>query len=243
VGLRVETVNAAVPGYTSEHARLMLETELSRFDGDYLFVYLGWNDLFHHGPEALPLARMARAGYELNPLQRALTHVYTVRLLYAAQVLRSKYEPTVDEPLDEREDALYGGYEPRHFYDHVRAILRLAKERYPHVYLMTMATVTNDAPTAAELRKAHFPRGMDKNMRKLDVLVAAYNEAIRTLGREEGVPILDFEALFEGREARGGLLDSCHFNHEGAARAARLVADEVLAREREQPSAAGALAR
>ncbi len=240
-GLRAETINTAVPGYTSENARVLLESELSHFDADYLFIYLGWNDLFHFGPESLLMPRMVRANYRLNPFQRALTYVYSLRLLFAAQFLLSKYEATVDAPLDETEHALYDNYRPHHFYDNLRAILQFAKKLYPHVYLMTMSTITNDSPTPEEMRKAHFPKGMSKNLRKLGVLVAAYNQAIRTVAREENVPILDFFELFDSHEMRALMVDSCHFRPEGAIYAARLVADEI--ERQEHPAFAAAASR
>jgi hypothetical protein len=50
------------------------------------------------------------------------------------------------------------------------------------------------------------------------------------------VPILDFYAAFDDGESRRLMVDSCHFGAEGARRAARLVADEVVAREAERSS-------
>jgi lysophospholipase L1-like esterase len=226
-GIEVETVNTAIPGYTTENARLLFETEVSHFDADQFFVYLGWNDLFHYGPEGFPF-RKERAGYPLNPVQRFLTQVYSLRLLYAAEKLASRYEPTVDEPLTEKEQGLYDAYRPTHFYDNLHAILQLAKARYPNVAVMTLATISNADPTPDEMKKAHFPTGMSKNMRKLDRIVAYYNEAVRTVAREEGVPIVDFFALFDNHERRKLLRDSCHFSEPGAAVAAAAVSEEVL---------------
>lgn len=237
-GIPVQTVNAAVPGFTSEMARALFESELSRFDADYFFLYLGWNDLFHFGPESLPLPRKERQGYALNPVQKALTHVYTLRLVYAADVLRAKRTAAFDRPLDAQERALYDAYQPRHFRDNLLAIVALAKQRYPHVYLMTMATLTNDAPTPDQLERAHFPKGMDENLRKLGVLVDTYNETIRRVAAEENVPLLDFFSLFDSPDRRALLLDSCHFSPSAAAIAAALVADTVLAQERSAPTRA-----
>jgi hypothetical protein len=54
LGVDVETVNAAVPGYTSQMARKLFEHELSGFDAQYLIVHLGWNDLGSSVPKACP---------------------------------------------------------------------------------------------------------------------------------------------------------------------------------------------
>jgi lysophospholipase L1-like esterase len=231
----IETVNAAVPGFDSENARLLFGHELSRFEAPYLFVYLGWNDLGHYGPEGLAYKRM-EAGYELSPLQRALTHLYSLRFLYALQQVLRQREPTVDVPLSAADRALYDAYRPDHFYANLREILGLAKTRYPHVIIMTLATLTSPDPLPDEMRRMHFPTGMDRNVRKLDLLVAKYNQAVRTVAEEEGVPLLDLHALFDSHEARRGFTDSCHMTAEGAARIARAVADSV---ERDEAGPAG----
>lgn len=227
----VETVNTAVPGYSSLNARLLFETELSEFKADYLFVYLGWNDLGQYGPEGLPYKRH-QAGYELSALQRALTNIYSLRFLFAAQRVLQRQQPAVSEPLGPEDRALYDSYRPDHFYENLRAILQLAKVTYPHVYVMSLATLTNDDPTPSELATAHFPTGMDKNMTKLHQLVSTYNTAVRTVAAEEAVPLLELDELFEGPKMRAHFTDSCHFDAEGAGAIARLVADAVLAKER-----------
>jgi lysophospholipase L1-like esterase len=222
----IETVNAAVPGFDSENARLLFGHELSRFDAPYLFVALGWNDLGHYGPEGLAYKRM-EAGYPLSPLQRALTHLYSLRFLYALQQVLRQREPTVDAPLSPADRALYDAYRPEHFYANLREILALAKTRYPHVVIMNLATLTSADPLPDEMRRMHFPTGMDRNVRKLDLLVAKYNEAVRTVAAEEQVPVIDLHALFDDHEARRSFTDSCHLTAEGAARVARAVADTV----------------
>ena len=227
-GLRVETLNAAVPGYSTENARALFESDVVRYDGDWLFVALGWNDLGKYGPEGLPYKRLD-AGYRLNPVQEALTHVYSLRFLYAAGDLWRRRQPSVERALTPDEEQLYASYYPQHYEDNLRAILALAKTRYPHVVLMNLATITNDHPTASELARAHYPTGMDKNMRKLHRLVGTYNEVAARVAREAGVPLLDLYALFDDPAARASFTDSCHFDRAGAARVARAIADRILA--------------
>jgi lysophospholipase L1-like esterase len=238
LGVDVETVNAAVPGYSSQNARLLFEHELSRFDGHYFFIYLGWNDLGQYGPEGLPY-KLHDSGYELSPLQRVLTNVYSIRFLYALELILRRQATTVNEPMSLEHQKLYDTYRPRHFYDNLRAILQLAKQRYPRVYVMNLATITSDEPTEWEMRTAHFPIGMNKNVHKLHVLVQKYNRAVTEVAREEGVPMIDLFALFDSREARRTFTDSCHVNRDGAGRIARVLSDSILAREAEAPSVRG----
>jgi lysophospholipase L1-like esterase len=226
----IESVNAAVPGFDSQNARLLFAHELSRFDAPYLFVYLGWNDLGHYGPEGLAYKRV-EAGYAISPLQRVLTHLYSLRFLYAFQQVLRQRETTIDAPLSPAEQVLYDAYRPDHFYANLREILGLAKRRYPHVTIMNLATLTSADPLPDEMRRMHFPTGMDRNVRKLDLLVSKYNDAVRTVAAEEKVPVLDLHALFDSHEARRFFTDSCHMTADGAARIARVVADTV---ERDQ---------
>ena len=229
-GIRVESLNAAVPGYSSESARALFESEVSEYEGDYFFVYLGWNDLGKYGPEGLPYKRRAM-GYQLNAAQSLLTHVYTLRLLYAAQDFWRHSRPSVDTPLSAADERLYADYYPQHYEDNLRSILALARSRYPNVFVMNLATITNAKPTESELHRAHYPTGMDKNMRKLDRLVGIYNEVVAKVAAEEQVEVIDLHALFDSPEARRSFTDSCHVDRDGAARIARAVRDRVLQRE------------
>jgi lysophospholipase L1-like esterase len=167
-----------------------------------------------------------------------LTNVYSVRLVYALQRVIERWMPTVNEPMSSADQALYDAYRPGHFYDNLRAILRLAKERYPRVYVMNLATITSDDPTEWEMRTAHFPTGMSKNMRKLHVLVQKYNRAVADVAREEGVPLIDLFALFDDHEARRFFTDSCHMTADGAARIAQALKGAVQERESLAPSLA-----
>jgi lysophospholipase L1-like esterase len=231
----IETVNAAVPGFDSQNARLLFGHELSRFDAPYLFIYLGWNDLGHFGPEGLAYKRMT-VGYSLSPLQHALTHLYSLRFLYAFQQVLRQRQPTVDAPLSPADQALYDAYRPDHFYANLHEILALAKTRYPHVYVMNLASLTSSDPLPDEMRRMHFPTGMDRNVRKLDLLVAKYNTAVKTVAEEENVPLIDLHTLYDSHEARRGFTDSCHMTVEGTSHIARVVADTVERDEAASPS-------
>ena len=225
-GIAVETLNAAVPGHSTDNARALFESEVSHFDADWLFVALGWNDLGQYGPEGLPYKRM-RVGYRLSPLEQLLTHVYSLRFAYAARDYLRHWESSVDRPLSAADEALYRSYYPQHYADNLRAILSLGKQRYPHVVVMNLATLTNADPTPSELARAHYPTGMDRNMRKLDLLVSRYNEVVAAVAAEEQVPLVDLHALFDDRAAREAFTDSCHLDRTGAARIAAVLADRV----------------
>jgi lysophospholipase L1-like esterase len=225
-GIPVETLDAAVPGHATDNARALFESEVSRFDGDWLFVALGWNDLGQYGPEGLPYKRM-RVGYHLNPVEELLTHVYTLRLGYAVGDFVRHWQSSVYRPLSPSDQQVYERYYPQHYEDNLRAILALAKQRYPHVAVMNLATLTNDDPTPSELARAHYPTGMDRNMRKLDLLVRRYNEVVAAVAAEQHVEVVDLFGLFDDHASRASFTDSCHLDRNGAARIAAVIADRV----------------
>ena len=231
LGVEVETVNTAVPGYSSQNARQLFEGEVSRFDADHAVVYLGWNDLGQFGPEGLPYKKIER-GYEVSGLQRLLTNVYSIRFVYAAQRVLRRRNPSFYGPLSAEDAALYDAYEPFHFDENLRAILGLALRRYPHVYVGSLGTVTSDHPDDFALATAHYPTGMDKNMKKLHLLVLKYDAVVRRVARDLGVELIDFHAAFEDPQARRTFTDSCHVTVDGAGIMARLVADAIERNER-----------
>lgn len=225
-GRDIEILNASVAGFASDNVRAMLEAEILDYDADYFFVYVGWNDLGQYGPDGLPFKK-AETGYELSPLERILSDFYLVRIPYALQRYLKHGQPSRNAPLSEEEVLRYAEYYPRHFEENLRAILDQAKARYPKVYVANLATITNPDPTEWELETAHFPAGMDKNMRKLDMLVHTYNRVIDDVAASEGVPVIDLYSAFDSREARKLLTDSCHVKEPGARRIVSIIREEI----------------
>ncbi|MCZ6782424.1 MAG: hypothetical protein O7G30_03855 [Proteobacteria bacterium] len=76
-GLRVQTVNTSVAGFAAENVLALLESEVVKFEGDFLFVLIGWNNIGQYGPDGLAYKRQ-RAGYEISPVQKVLA-LYTSR--------------------------------------------------------------------------------------------------------------------------------------------------------------------
>ena len=222
-GFAVETLNAAVPGFASHNLRAMFESEVSKYDADVFVLSVGWNDLGQFGPEGLPYKRY-QAGYEVSALQRVLSGIYLVRAPYALVRFLRRFEPAFDAPLSEADARLYDAYVPQHYYENLSAVLELAKQRYPRVFVTNLATLTSEDPSPYQLETAHFPVGMDKNMRKLHRVVLRYNETVERVAREKGVPIIDLYSVFQNDEARQTMRDSCHVNAEGA----ELIAAAVL---------------
>lgn len=222
-GFAVEKLNAAVPGFASHNVRALFENEISEYEADLFLLNVGWNDLGQFGPEGLPYKRHT-VGYEVSALERLFANVYLVRVPYALARFMGRFEPAFDAPLREEDAQLYDDYDPQHYYENLSAILTLATERYPRVFVMNLATLTSEDPSRHQLETAHFPVGMDKNMRKLHRLVRRYNETIERVAKESGVPVIDLYSAFQNDEARLLMNDSCHVDAHGA----ELIAHTVL---------------
>jgi lysophospholipase L1-like esterase len=222
----VETVNTAVPGYASHNARALFEAEVSDFDADVLIVNLGWNDLGQFGPEGLPYKRAAR-GYDVGPVGRVLANSFSIRLVYQLQRMVRRTLPVVSEPISPEKLELYDAYYPEHYEENLRAILERARERYDHVFINSLATITSENPTEWEMQTAHFPVGMRKNVQLLHKLVMIYNDVIFKVAGEEGVPVIDLYRTFDDPEARSHMTDSCHVDEAGAEIMARSVAEAI----------------
>jgi len=235
LGIEVVTINTAVPGYSSENARLLFLSEVFRYEADYFLVYLGWNDLSQFGPEGLSY-KLHDSGYPISTFQRILSQIYSLRFLLAKIQLQQRKGPTADEPLIPEEESLYAGYTPTHFIDNLSAILEKAQTIYPRIYLMTLATLTSTQPTEEEMRRMHFPIGMGKNVRKLHRLVESYNAAVWQVARTYGVPVIDLYGFFDSPEARASFTDSCHMTRAGTRLIAEHIASEIARREAEAPS-------
>lgn len=223
LGRPVQAVNVAVAGFASHNVRALYESEVRELEADALLLYVGWNDLGQFGPEGLPYKRVA-SGYTVSPWERILSELYTVRIVYALQRVLRRRQPAFDAPLSAEDEALYAAYYPSHYEENLRAILRDARERYPVVAIANLATLTSARPTKRDLATAHFPIGMDKNLRKLDRLVARYNEVVEKVAAGLAVPLVDLHGAFDSPEARREFTDSCHVTEAGAAR----IADTFL---------------
>lgn len=232
--LEVQTLNAAVQGYASDNARALFDSEIASYDGEFFFVYLGWNDIGQYGPEGLPY-KLRRVGYRTSTLQRWISDIYSLRLVYVLEDFLQHLQPAVNEPLRGETAELYERYYPEHFERNLRHILRKGWGIYEHVYVVNLATITSEDPTPQEMRRAHFPTGMGKNFRKLHRLVRTYNEAVAAAAEATGTQVIDLYAAFEPASRKRYFRDSCHFTPEGTEIVAEIVAGRVqhaLAEER-----------
>jgi lysophospholipase L1-like esterase len=65
---------------------------------------------------------------------------------------------------------------------------------------------------------------------ELRALYARYQEALRRVAEEEGVPVIDIAAVFDSRDKVTLFKDTAHFNCEGQALVAETVALQLRKR-------------
>jgi lysophospholipase L1-like esterase len=127
----------------------------------------------------------------------------------------------------------------RNLTTHIEEIVELGRKSGVRVVLLTQPTLWRDdlsphgkallwwgeLPTGEFLSVDQLRRGMDQ-----------YNEAIRSVSRRLNIECIDLSSM-DGHESY--FYDDCHFNEAGARETARLVAEGLLARERDREGTLG----
>jgi len=212
----VEDINAAVEGYRSDRALARLRKDVLPLKPDLVTVFIGWNDLYQTDPRQ----ETEQLKIEEDPLQRILN------LSDAAQTFRRWYylRFAASRPNNEAIDdpALLASYEPRGYEERLREILRTAKAGGADTVVFTWPTILSEDMSPAATAKAHFP-WYTVQIPELRSLYNTYQQSIRTVAQQEGVPVLDAAALFDHVDRAEYFNDSAHFTCEGQA----MIADEL----------------
>lgn len=224
----IEVINASVPGYSSIQANLWYHSDLINYQHDILIIYLGWNDMGQYYPEGFLYKKIGQ-GYVNKPssMQKIISNIYLFRIVYVLQFFLRKYQPVVDVPLSERDTALYDSFYPTHYEKNVSQIVNTAKKNGVRVVLLNFATFINDDMKKDELKRLHFPKGMDKNVDKYRMLQKIYFRALEKVARENDVPIWDIASLFDTNEKRAFFTDTMHFNVHGAQLIGNYIANRL----------------
>ncbi len=214
LGFRVNALNAGRAGNTARDALVNLVEVVSRDRPDVVLLMHAINDagLLAAGGYALraPKPDGWRAGARWL-LETASAHSSLVALVRR----RSGFEREVPRPAPAAEEA-----DPGPYAEQVRAWLRTARALGSEPVLITEPLST--------FRNELTPPWTDA------AALAAFNERLRALGREEGVAVVDLAALVQAEPEFGSpekiYYDGMHVNDAGARIYGRLVA-EALGRD------------
>ena len=225
---RVDVINASCPGYDSGQARTWYEREIDKYEHDLLLIYLGWNDMGQYNPDGL-VFKLVDKGYakELTLFDRLILNFHTLRLVHVVRGYWEQRGAVSLEPLRGEEARRYREFRPIHFEQNLLAVIRLGQSRGRIVRMLNYGGLVVDSPTAQELARMHFPRGLGKSLPKYQALLTAYKTALKDVAQQTGTPIIDVESFFNEPERRRVFTDSAHFLEEGSVMFASIVAKAI----------------
>jgi lysophospholipase L1-like esterase len=189
-----EVVNAGIEGLNSELALRRLRSKVLPLEPEVVSLYIGWNDLMKFDPSG------QSAGARLSGLARVLDRLWLVKGLRKLLFfhLRPHLSPPATGPGSH--SGRFADFRPTVYEANLREMIASVRGSGSRPLLLTLPSVLRADMSAAELRAAGviFPYFSSAYaVGDLLDLIAAYNTAIRRVGRDEGVPIVDLAATFE----------------------------------------------
>jgi lysophospholipase L1-like esterase len=202
-----EVINAGVAGYSSYQGLQRLREEVEVYEPDVVLVSFGWNDAANAiGPPDSGFA--SSSGF--RSLDPGLVWLRRLLLKYQAYLVARRY---LAPPPVESSDA-------------TTSVPRVAVGEYESNLRTFVATARAHGATPVLLTRPHLASGetleQSPGWRRL---VPSYNRAVLDVAQATGALAIDVQRAFAGRPEL--FADECHFNEEGHAEMARLLADEL----------------
>jgi lysophospholipase L1-like esterase len=226
-GGKFEVINAGVEGYHSGFALARLKEDVLQYQPDLVTIYVGWNDFMKADPENLAetgryasLARLMEQSYLIKAYKKVI-------FSYVRPVLA---KPNVVNTTDDLH--FYDTFESSEFRGNLLEMIKILKANHIKALIMTRPTVVREGMSQEDIKRQNvmFPwYGNAYSVNKLLSLHRAYNQTIRKVAMEEGVPLLDLDAEFEKHDKNRLFWDTMHPNEKGH----QLIADLVLSRLRQ----------
>ncbi len=221
-GLDVEPVNAGVPGYTAVETVIDFALRAQALEPDLVIVYHGVNDV---NPALAPGFRPDYAHWRPFPRgeARGIDALLERSFLYLAlrQRVRSRaparsLPPLADAP-PEAVEALGR---------HTASLSTLAKARGAKLVVATFAHAIDVYPEMAEEQVLFLgmPHPAADSFRRT---IARFNDELRATAAREGSLLVDLAARMP--RSRETYYDWPHWTDEGCAKAASILAEEILA--------------
>jgi len=241
--------NAGLDGHSTYGHRLLLEQRLLRLEADVILFLVGTNDIGRDDLEAYDATDMQAAPRKRAASRFTMVARHSALLSLALNIWRSQearsrglghevLDLTTTPTLPFREEAvrrLLAGHESRFLPDYRRrleALIRDTEQAGALPVLMTQPALFGpvvDDVTGVDLgefaiRDHFWNTGRRWNGAMAWRMYERYNDVVRAVGRERGVPVIDLATLLP--KSSRLYYDSLHFT----ARGARVVAD-IVARE------------
>ena len=206
--LRIEVINAGVPGYTTYQARQFFESDGIALQPDCVVLTLGYNDALPTGPA---VKRRFRADLQLSDREYADARksVGFLAITRLAQRLtgaaRSPSDSTVQNSVTKRRVSLDD------YRDNLNAILDLCSQRGAQAIIVAWPVEPQSRP--------------DVPMDLGNQIFILYQAAARTVAAQRSSPLVDLVPILAGRSDL--YIDHVHVNPTGYGIAARAIADAV----------------
>jgi len=231
--LNCEVINAGIPGYNSLQVLILLETEILELKPDLVIIFIGWNDLgastfdpwrpnYAFGMDE----RFRRVKKPRSLLRRAVAQSRVAVKLYL--MLFEKRKPTADDLIRRAEMAEYPlNKEAVDVYRrNLRSIVNVLKGERIRCLLVTWPSFLDrempyEAKKLMTFSLQHSPR---LSLRGWYELHGLYDRAIREVGEELNVPVVDNGKLFPTENRHRLFVDVAHLTDEGNA----ILAGNVL---------------
>lgn len=223
---RYEVINAGIEGYNSEYALGRLREDILKYEPDLVTIYIGWNDLMKNNPSS-----MSSTG-QVTWLGKVLNKSYLYKGL--SKVMFFQLRPMLISPSltgEESEYHVFDEFVPSTYEQNVSAMINLLRERNVRVLLMTRPTVLRRNMTADDIRNEHvffpfFPEAY--SVPRFLSLHGAYNKSIHRLGERFQVPVVDLDAIFNGKDKPSLFWDTMHPSKAGHESIASILAPRIL---------------
>ena len=218
---RFDYINAGVPGYTTYESLKRFEAEVSASDPDLVVIYHASNDLSGNSRKAAKAQGLSSEAEEKNLswLSKWSLFVYLVEKNLRIIALQRATEDASNK-LDVDSAALAMPFETS-----LREFVRAVQASGAKVALVTFVTRLRAKQTPEEQVEAAVtslyympymtPAGLIESF-------DAYNDAIRKVAREEGAILVEAAHAVPGEASQ--FVDSVHFNDQGSATMADIVA-------------------
>jgi lysophospholipase L1-like esterase len=225
---RYEVINAGIEGYNSDFALDRIKNEIIGYRPNLVTIYVGWNDLMKVNPD-----HSAATGKH-SFLATVLDQSYMVKALKKLIFIDLRpwlFQPKVEA--SETDAHAYDAFLPKRYEENLVSMISLLRQNGIEVILFTLPTVVEPGMSREDLKRQNVFFPYFAGAYSLDRFLSlhhAYNRAIRSVGQQYGVPVVDLEETFNQQDKHELFWDTMHPNEKGN----RLIAKAVFGKLQEE---------
>jgi len=204
----VETINAAIPGYSSFQGRRFYVTDICKLNPDIVIIMFGWNDQWAAADE-IPDKNQEFPPQWVLDIQDIISRLEIYRLM--RKLILSATEESLDDIFNKEKPVYRVGIED--FYNNLNVIVSQAKEEGVETILLT-----SPIPSLEK----YYPPGIKSNMHSFHNF---YNLQTRNLAYNTKSILIDAAREFDKYDSLfdDAAKDPIHFN----ARGHRVIAEAI----------------